>query len=219
MSAPIRVALTFDAEHPDRRNDGGGAWRVLDALDEAQLEATFFLQGRWVQAYPDLARRVATSGHQVGSHSHYHARMHLFHAAGFETDVRAAEAAIRQATRLDPRPWFRLPFGSGGRDPRLVARLGQLGYRHIGWHVEVKEWRARETTRSVAERTVHETLAHGDGAIVLLHTWPDPVGRALPGVIARLRDAGAAFVRVDRLGLPPGLAPVGEPRPAEGSAR
>lgn len=214
MREGLRVALTFDAEHPDRRNDGGGARRVLDALARAGVVGTFFLQGRWVQAHPDLAHELADAGHQVGSHSHYHARMHLFHRSGFATDVRAAEAAIRQATGIDPRPWFRLPFGSGARNPQLIEQLAGLGYRHVGWHVEAREWRAHESATSVEERTVAGTLAHGDGVIVLLHTWPDPVGRALPRITSRLRDAGASFVRVDELGLGSGLAPVAEPRPA-----
>ena len=50
--------------------------------------------------------------------------------------------------------------------------------------------------------------AHGDGAIVLCHGWPDPTHEALPGIVARLRDAGAEFVRVD-------VAPI-RPRMTEG---
>ena len=218
MSGRFRVALTFDAEHPDRPNDGLGAGRVLDALGDAGAPATFFLQGRWVQANPRFARRIAEAGHLVGSHSHYHARMPLFSAAGFDTDVRAAEAAIRHATGMDPRPWFRLPFGSGATHADLVERLARLGYRHIGWHAEIKEWRARETTRSVHDRILALTRAHGDGAIVLLHTWPDPVGNALPSAIDALAAAGATFVRLDHLDLPPGLDPVGDPRPPKAAS-
>lgn len=214
MSSPFRVALTVDAEHPDRPHDGGGDERVLAALAAAGVPATFFLQGRWVEAHPDRARRVVAGGHQIGSHSHYHARAPLFDDAGFATDVHAAERVIRRVTRVDPRPWFRLPFGSGATHAALVAALARLGYRHVGWHVEVKEWRTRETTTGVRDRIVSGARAHGDGAIVLLHAWPDPLGRALPETIARLRDAGATFVRVDQLDLPAGLEPIGEPRPA-----
>lgn len=196
MSSGFRVALTFDAEHADRPNDGLGLSRILSALGVAGVPATFFLQGRWVEEHPSMARSIAAEGHQVGSHSHYHARMPLFSDAGFATDVRAAEAVIRRTVRVDPRPWFRLPFGSGAADARLAGLLARLGYRHIGWHAEVKEWRRRETVASVRERIVSGALGHGDGAIVLLHTWPDPVGPALPGAISALRDAGATFVRV-----------------------
>ena len=49
----LRVALTFDAEHPDRpwcppRN----AEHILDALGDAGVRATFFVQGRWAESQP-----------------------------------------------------------------------------------------------------------------------------------------------------------------------
>ena len=65
---------------------------------------------------------------------------------------------------------------------------------------------------------LHGALAHGDGAVVLLHPWPDPVAPALDGIVAALREAGATFVRLDALDLPPGLEPIGEPRPAASAA-
>ena len=167
-----------------------------------------------MEANPVVARRIVAGGHLVGSHSHYHVRMPLLSRSGFATDVRAAESAIRRVAGADPRPWFRLPFGSGARHDRVIDGLARLGYRHVGWHVEVKEWRSRESAASVRDRLVAGALAHGDGAIVLLHTWPDPMGEALPQAIECLREAGAWFVRVDGLDLAADLSPVAEPRPA-----
>jgi peptidoglycan/xylan/chitin deacetylase (PgdA/CDA1 family) len=172
---------------------------VLDQLDRSEVRASFFLQGRWVEAYPRVARRVAVAGHLIGNHSHYHARMPLLTAAGLRTDVRAAESIIRRRSGVDPRPWLRLPFGSGENDPVLAPRLDALGYRHIGWHVDVAEWRARQSSRRVADGIVEGVMSHGDGAIVLLHTWPDPVPGALAALVPRLREAGVTFVRLDEL--------------------
>ena len=41
--------------------------------------------------------------------------------------------------------------------------------------------------------------AHGDGAVVLLHTWPGGTGDAVGPLVAGLRDAGATFVTIDEL--------------------
>jgi peptidoglycan-N-acetylglucosamine deacetylase len=209
----FRVALTFDAEHPDRPHRPGGADAVLNALAEHSVRATFFLQGRWVESDPPLARRVLADGHQVGSHSHYHARMGLFSADGFRTDVAAAESVIRRYLGVDPRPWFRFPFGSAATEAARVRLLADLGYRHVGWHVEPKEWQTRATVARVAASIRDGSLAHGDGAIVLLHTWPRPVPDALGIAIPALKQAGARFVRLDELGLPAGLEPIAFPRP------
>jgi peptidoglycan/xylan/chitin deacetylase (PgdA/CDA1 family) len=210
----FRVALTFDAEHPDRPHRPGGAEAVLRVLSDHAVRATFFLQGRWVESDPPLARRVVADGHQIGSHSHYHARMGLFSADGFRTDVEAAESVIRRVAGVDPRPWFRFPFGSSATDASRVALLGELGYRHVGWHVEPKEWQTRATVAGVTAAIRDGALAHGDGAIVLLHTWPRPVPDALAIAIPALAEAGARFVSVDELDLAAGLGPIADPRPA-----
>ena len=195
----IRVALTFDAEHPDRPADDGNAERLLDAIAAAGIRATFFVQGRWAEAYPALARRIPGDGHLVGSHSHYHARMPLLSASGLATDVRDAEAAIRLHTGVDPRPWFRCPFGAGGDDPELVGRLEALGYREVGWDVSPEDWEPTRTPADIVERVVAGVTAHGDGAVVLQHTWPNQNLVALPRIVADLRERGATFVGVDEL--------------------
>ena len=66
---PFRVALTFDAEHPDRPHRPGVSAALLDVLAERHVLTTWFLQGRWVEAEPVLARRVVADGHVVGNHS------------------------------------------------------------------------------------------------------------------------------------------------------
>jgi peptidoglycan-N-acetylglucosamine deacetylase len=196
----FRVALTFDAEHPDRPHRTGGTERVLDTLDAEGIRATFFLQGRWVEAYPGLAREIASRDHLIGNHSFYHARMPLLSRAGLAADIRAAERAIVAATGVDPRPWFRCPFGAGTDDPGVRAGIERLGYREIRWDVEGADWRKSKRGRGMARQMIADTVARGDGAVVLLHPWTTAAGLGLAPMIAGLRDAGASFVRMDALG-------------------
>jgi len=118
----LRVALTLDAEHPDRRwCPPGNAEAVLDTLRDRAVTATFFVQGRWAEAYPETAGRISAEGHLVGHHSHYHARMPLLLGGGFDDDLNDGAAAIVAATGVDPHPWFRCPFGAGADDSRVIA--------------------------------------------------------------------------------------------------
>ncbi len=195
-----RVALTFDAEHPDRpAGDPANATRILDALAAAGAAATFFIQGRWALAYPDLARRVAEDGHLIGNHSHYHARMPLFSDDGIREDVEEAEAVVRDATGADPRPWFRCPFGAGYDDERVGRVLETLGYRNVHWHVELGDWEPSRTAGPIAADAIAGAAARGDGAVVLLHTWPTGTAGAVPNIVEGLKNLGATFVRVDQL--------------------
>lgn len=196
--SPFRVALTFDAEHPDRAHEAGVTERILDALAASSVPAAFFLQGRWVESEPVVARRVAADGHLVGNHSHHHARMTLLSRAGLRTDVRKAERAIVEATGVDPRPWFRCPFGAGWTSRRVLEGLALAGYRDVHWDVDSRDW-AGYSARGLERRVVRMTLEAGDGSIVLMHGWPPPTAVALPGIIRRLGDAGATFVRLDAL--------------------
>ena len=195
----VRIALTFDAEHPDRPHRPGGTERVLATLAATGTTASFFVQGRWAEAFPGLARSIADGGHLVGNHSHYHVRMPLLSARGLATDVRAAERAIRRATGRDPRPWFRCPFGAGTDDPAILGALERLGYRETRWDVDGLDWRSTATGRRLASEAADAALAHGDGAVILLHPWTTATGRALPALIDRVRAGGGEFVRLDAL--------------------
>jgi peptidoglycan/xylan/chitin deacetylase (PgdA/CDA1 family) len=195
-----RIALTFDAEHPDRPVcPPGNAERILDTLRAAGVRATFFVQGRWAESQPAVAKRIADEGHLVGHHSKFHARMTLLSDEGLRADVTEGEEAIREITGADPRPWFRCPFGDGADDPRVLGALAELGYRDVRWHVELEDWEPWRTAKEIEDDAVDRALAYGEGAIVLMHSWPGPTGEAVPGIVERLRAAGARLVGIDEL--------------------
>jgi peptidoglycan-N-acetylglucosamine deacetylase len=196
---PVRVALTFDIEHPGRPSPPGVTESILATLDREAMRATFFLQGRWVRAYPGLARRVAEAGHAIGNHSHHHAPMDAFTDEWLRRDVREAEETIQAAAGVDPRPWFRCPFGSGMEDPRVLGLLDELGYVHVGWDVDPQDWEEGRTAEELST-SVLEGVAEHEEAIVLLHGWPGVTAEALPQLIDSLREAGAEFVDVPSLG-------------------
>lgn len=200
MSDDLRIALTFDAEHPDRpRCPPGNAARILETLAARDVTATFFVQGRWAQAYPETARRIGDDGHLVGHHSHYHARMPLLSPDGLAADLEDGRAAILRATGRDPLPWFRCPFGAGHDDPRIADGLEHLGYRDVWWHVELEDWEPHRAGAAIAADAIRGVREHGDGAIVLLHTWPEGTAEGLGTIIDGLRELGGTFVTVDAL--------------------
>jgi peptidoglycan/xylan/chitin deacetylase (PgdA/CDA1 family) len=194
----VRVALTFDTEFPDRPSPPGVEGRILSALEAAGIRATFFLQGRWARAYADLARRIAEPGHLVGNHSHHHAPMDGLLDDFFRADVLDAQQRIIEATGVDPRPLFRCPFGSGMEDPRVLRLLDELGYRHVGWDVDPRDWEEGREAADLVTRVLEGVRARKE-AVVLLHGWPGVTGEALPRLLEELVAAGADFATVDEL--------------------
>ena len=196
----MRVALTFDAEHPDRPFGRPGVEEeLLDLLRREGVQASFFIQGRWAQAHPEIARRIASDGHEVGSHSHFHARMPLLSDEGLRADIVQAGRAIREATGIDPKPLFRCPWGHGARDPRVVMALRAQRYGHVGWDVVAEDWEPNRSPAQVAGDVLNGVTAAGDGAVVILHAWPASTLEAMPDIVRGLREQSAQLVTVGSL--------------------
>jgi len=65
----------------------------------------------------------------------------------------------------------------------------------------------------VVRTVVDRTMAHGDGAVVLHHTWPNQTVAAIPDIVARLADRGGTFVSLDELSTWPSF--LRAPAPAD----
>jgi len=205
----MRVALTIDTEsrgHPAREENPA---RLLDLLAAHRAPAAFFMQGRWATAYPGLARRVVEDGHLLGNHTHWHVPLPLLTDEGIVETVRRAEQLLIECAGADPRPWLRCPYGEGAADERVLSVLAGLGYRDVNWDVDGEDWRDGRDVDDLVETLVAGSLAAGDGAVVLAHSWPDVTVAALPRVIDRLRAAGVELVRLDELehGVPVACGP------------
>jgi len=80
----------------------------------------------------------------------------------------------------------------------VLAVIAAAGYRHVGWHVEVEDWEPARTPEAIASDAVKGIREHGDGAVLLLHTWPGGTVEALPLMLKDLHE-GIRFVSVDAL--------------------
>jgi peptidoglycan-N-acetylglucosamine deacetylase len=187
-----QVALTFDdGPNPDATS------RVLAALQDARVRATFFLLGRHVDRWPDLARRVAADGHQLGNHGYHHRKLHLRGPGYVRLDLTLGSQAIERATGIRPR-LFRAPHGF--RSPWVAPIARSLGQRTIGWSLGV--W---DSDRPGADVITQRVLKGARPAsIVLLHDGDgyDPLGdrsqtaAALPAIIRGLWAEGYELVTI-----------------------
>ena len=48
--------------------------RILDKLEQYGVKATFFVPGLTAERYPDVVRRIADAGHEIGHHGYAHER-------------------------------------------------------------------------------------------------------------------------------------------------
>jgi peptidoglycan/xylan/chitin deacetylase (PgdA/CDA1 family) len=126
--------------------------------------------------------------------------MPLLTDEGLRADIVQAGRAIRQSAGVDPKPWFRCPWGHGAADARVVMALRRQGYRHVGWDVIAEDWEPERGAEVVAGDILAAVRAVGDGAVVVMHTWPATAGEAVPSILDGLRADGARFVTAADLG-------------------
>lgn len=102
-----------------------GLWRILDALDEHALPATFFCCGQAVQRSPALARAVTSRGHEPAVHG-WRWRPHADYTSAAEeaADLDRSIAAITQATGIAPQGFF----CRGSESPWTRELLLQRGF-------------------------------------------------------------------------------------------
>ena len=183
-----RVAyLTFD----DGPN-AGATDRILETLAAASVPAAFFMVGEHVRRFPDIARRVANAGHEIGNHTLRHRKLHFQGPRRIREELERTHEIIGATTGRTTQS-FRAPHGY--RNPFVTIRARRLGYTVFGWTFGVWDSDPSVSAEDIRRRVRRKLRP---GAIVLLHDGDgyDPEGdrrrtaAALPGIIADTRDAG-----------------------------
>lgn len=178
------VALTFD--------DGpcpAVTPRVLDALRDANVRATFFVLGEAVDRHPDLLRRVIAEGHAVGVHAYRHRPFVLLSAGGIAREIGRTRGAVwRVCPQAEVSPWLRPPHGF--KSPGVLWAARRAGCRLAAWSLDARDYREADPAR-LAARLVG---AARPGAVVLLHDGPasGATADALPRILSGLRGRGLA---------------------------
>ncbi len=185
------VALTFD--------DGPGPEitpRVLDLLDAAGMQATFFLVGAQAERHPTLARDIVRRGHGVENHTYDHSPWFAFHGVGkARRNIERAQDAIATATGTAPR-YFRAPFGI--RSPLLEPALAAVGLRYVSWTRRGFDTVDRDATkvlgRLVRGLAAGDVLLLHDGAARHAKSRDIAVLATLRALLARLQERGLRSV-------------------------
>src|SRR5262245_57390966 len=158
VGRPGHVALTFDdGPHPDATPE------LLGLLDQAGVQATFFLLGRMAEELPDVARQIADAGHEIGVHGYEHRLLTTRGRAATRYDIDRATAAITAVTGARP-GWWRPPYGVASTAALREAR--RLGLRPVLWTCWGRDWTATCTPDSVF-RSIMRKL--DSGGTILLH--------------------------------------------------
>jgi peptidoglycan/xylan/chitin deacetylase (PgdA/CDA1 family) len=204
--------------------DGGssshGTATILDALARRGIRTTIFVTGDFIRRYPDLVRRIAWDGHEVGNHTDTHSHLTTYAADGRQATRPGVDRAFlagelartarlyRETTGAEMAPLWRAPFGEHNAEIRRWAV--EQGYWHVGWTggrsgLDGMDWVTDPRSRSY--RSADQLLSRlvnrvENGGIVLLHLGSDreePVAGRIDILLDGLERRGFRFARATEL--------------------
>jgi peptidoglycan/xylan/chitin deacetylase (PgdA/CDA1 family) len=184
-----QVALTF---HGD--GDPKLAIALLKEAEAADARLTVLAVGRWLDAHPEMARRILDGGHELGNHTETHADITAMTPAAAYAEIEACAARLRKLTG-SPGRWFR-PSQTQHADAMLVAQARKAGYQTVlSYDVDPLDYQDPPSSA-----TTHRFLqAVQPGAVVSLHLGHPGTVAALPAMLDGLKRRGLAAVTATEL--------------------
>ena len=127
-----QVAISFDAAWGADKTE-----KIMSICKEYNVNATFFLVGFWVEDYPEIAKKIAKNGFEIGTHSNTHPDMAKISAEKQKLELETSLNIIKKTTGVDAK-LFRPPFGA--YNDSLISTAESLGLTTIQWDVDSLDW-------------------------------------------------------------------------------
>jgi probable sporulation protein (polysaccharide deacetylase family) len=157
--------------------------KILDTLDKHQVKTTFFLDGSWVKRYPDLARKIAARGHEIGNHAYSHPDMGKLGPERIRQEIGRTQRVIEMAVGVKP-TLFAPPSGAFNQQVVTIAQ-NEFQMRTILWTADTVDWQ-RPSVQTLINRVEAKM---GNGVLVLMHPTA-PTAEALDLLIRLAQKKG-----------------------------
>ncbi len=189
-AAGLDVPVETQAEYAKRMESTTD--RILELLAQnGNIPATFYIVVEIATSHPQLLRRIAEQGHEIGSHSHQHLRIHRMTPASFRADLQQSIDALQQATGC-PVHGFRAPtFSVTAATAWAVDVLIESGLQY-----DSSIFPVRHDRYGVADAPTQPFLLQGTAGQIL--ELPPLTYRLLRG---NLPVAGGGYFRLFPLGV------------------
>lgn len=173
------VALTFDG------GPSGQYPRLLEGLEKQGAKATFLLCGCRIVQFPELARKIADAGHEIGLQGYGETTF-----AGLSRRKIAQALADTRALLPDGVEirFLRPPEDRCTDAVRQVAEVTNLAI--LNWSVDPRRWTA-------TDRGIVGTVSDGD--IILIRGMSEETVTSALSLVDQLQKQGYQFVTVSEL--------------------
>lgn len=185
---------------------------ILDTLRNMNVKATFFLLGKRVEQFPNIALKVRDEGHCIGSHTYYHDERLQEQGIDRKTDFNKGITAIEGLLKIKCQ-FFKPP--SNNIDPYrdfLAADTRAIVCQSTNC-VETRDYGYQELSdpTPTMKEIISKVTGIRTGQMIELHDgsqhddercWPyraTPTYLVLPEIIKELKKDGCRFVKLDEM--------------------
>lgn len=183
------VALTFHG-----RGDPKLANALLHEAERAGAKVTVLVVGDWLDAQPQMARRILDGGHELGNHTLHHRNICALPAAEVYAEITGCADRLRKLTGTIG-SWFR-PSQTRRATDLVTGLARKAGYPHV-LSYDVDSLDANDPGAPAVQRTVLDSV--GPGSVVSLHLGHAGTVAALPPILDGLRRRGLRAVTTTEL--------------------
>lgn len=164
---------------------------MLTILKKYNVHTSFFIEGRWAQNNPELAKMIADAGHEIGNHSYTHPDMKNISAEKAREEIQRTNDVIKAITDK-PVQWFAPPSGSYRDEIIRIAAEEKLGT--VMWTVDTVDWKKPQP-----EQLLNRVLSKvHNGAMILMHPT-ESTAKSLEQLIIQLEQKNLQIVTVSEL--------------------
>ena len=112
---------------------------LLQFLDDHDTKATFFILGMLVEEYPELAKRIASAGHEIACHGYAHLNLSRMTREEFARDTLRAVRLIEDICGDRPRGYRAAEFSIRQSNLWALDVLAEMGFEYDSsifpiWH-------------------------------------------------------------------------------------
>ena len=181
-----QVIFTFDGGDGNQSTE-----QILATLAKHHIQGTFFLTGKFIEANPDLVKKIVSGGHLIFNHTYDHKHLTELSDSEVIAELQGMENALSKVTNRTTRPYFRAPYGD--RDVRVRKIAAKAGYQSIYWTFDALDW--EQKTGMDAMTVENRILNHvTPGSIYLMHLGDTITGSILDDVFTKIESKGYKIV-------------------------
>lgn len=155
---------------------------ILQIFKEEEIKATFFLDGSWLKKHPELAKKIASEGHEIGNHAYSHPQMSRLPNERIKEEIKKTEDLIRSVTHQSSH-YFAPP--SGDYDQRVVQIARDFNMFTVLWTLDTVDWQ-KPSPNTIIQRIIPKV---NNGHLILMHPTDSTV-EALPELIRQIKEKG-----------------------------